>query len=213
MHLASVNVATPRMVELSGRRHRTAIEKVATVRSVKVGPGGLAGDRVASTKHHGGPDQAVYAYAVEDYAWWSSELGRELVPATFGENLTIAGIESASLFIGDRLRIGADVVLEVTSPRIPCATLSARIGDAGFVRRFAAAGRPGPYLRVISVGALRSGDAVVLDTSHRSHVALMVLSELFYDRKAPAHRLEDVLHAPIAIRARVDVEERLSALR
>jgi MOSC domain-containing protein YiiM len=214
MRLVSVNVATPHILELAGRRHRTAIEKVPTLRAVQVGTGGLAGDRVASTRHHGGPDQAVYAYTTEDYAWWSSELGVALAPGTFGENLTVEGLASADLFIGDRLRVGPDVVLEVTSPRIPCATLAARMGDPQFVKRFACAGRPGPYLRVLAVGSLRAGDEVLLDLSNRSHLPILALAELYYDRKASAERLADALRAPIALRARADVEERLAcALR
>ncbi len=210
MRLASVNVGTPHLVDLAGRRHRTAINKLATVRAVQVGMGGLAGDRVASTRHHGGPDQAVYAYTTEDYAWWSSELGGELAPGTFGENLTVEGLESADLFIGDRLRVGADLVLEVTSPRIPCATLAARMGDPQFVKRFARAGRPGPYLRVLATGSVRSGDQVALDLSNRSQLPILALAELYYDRKASAERLADALRAPIAIRARADIEERLA---
>ena len=210
MRLSSVNIATPHILELAGRRHRTAIEKVPTLRAVQVGMGGLAGDRVASTRHHGGPDQAVYAYTAEDYAWWSSELGVALAPGTFGENLTIEGLESADLFIGDRLRVGSDVVLEVTSPRIPCATLAARMGDRQFVKRFARARRPGPYLRVLAVGSVRSGDQVALDLSNRSQLPILALAELYYDRKASEERLADALRAPIAIRARADIEERLA---
>ena len=89
MRLAAVNRSTPRLLELGGQRRRTAIAKVAVDGPVLVGPLGLEGDRVASTRHHGGPDQAVYAYGVDDYRWWEAALGRPLEHAMFGENLTV----------------------------------------------------------------------------------------------------------------------------
>ena len=103
----------------------------------------------STQKHHGGPDQAVYVYLSEDYDWWSKTLGRPIAPGTFGDNITISGLTSADLAIGDRL-IAGDVVIEVTTPRIPCNTLAARMGDPGFVKAYRDAGRPGAYCRVIA---------------------------------------------------------------
>ena len=213
MRVVSVNVSRPRLVELSGRRHRSAILKQPVTGPVGVGRLGLAGDAVGSKRHHGGPDQAVYAYTTDDYAWWSKELGQEFAPATFGENLTIEGLESATLFIGDRLRVGRDVLLEVTSPRIPCGTLAGRMGDPHFAQRFVRARRPGPYLRVIATGDVEAGDGVALDPAQRSSLALLDLVDLFYDRKAPAAVLVRALEAPVAARARADLEERLARHR
>jgi MOSC domain-containing protein YiiM len=213
MRLVSVNVARPHDVVLNGRIHRTAIGKRPVTEPVAVRLLGLDGDEVGSPQHHGGPDQAVYVYTVEDYAWWSDELGRELEPGTFGENLTIAGLESASRCVGDRLRVGDEVVLEVTAPRIPCSTLAGRMGDPTFVRRFARALRPGLYVRVIETGSLRTGDAVVLDESGASELLVTELMSLHYERKAPAAALERALAAPVAERARRDLEERLARQR
>ena len=123
MRVVSVNVKLP-------PRGGTAIDKQPQAGPVAVTVDGLAGDGVGNKRHHGGPDQAVYAYGTPDYAWWEAELGRPLAPGTFGENLTIEGLESAELAIGDRL-VAAGVTLEVTSPRIPCATLAARMDDRG----------------------------------------------------------------------------------
>jgi MOSC domain-containing protein YiiM len=210
MRLLAVNRATPRLLELRGRRRRTAIAKVAVDGPVAVGRLGLEGDRVASTRHHGGPDQAVYAYGADDYRWWEAELGRPLEHAMFGENLTIDLLGAEPLHVGDRLRVGREVVLEVTSPRIPCATLASRIGDPQFVKRFAAAHRPGPYLRVIVSGSVQAGDDVDLDRSHRSALSLAAAVDLFFDRRASAERLRAALAAPVAIRERTDLEERLA---
>src|SRR5215210_5647400 len=96
----------------------------------------LEGDEQRERRHHGGPDQAVYAYARESYAWWEAELGRPLEPGIFGENLTLDGIDADHALIGERWAIGS-TVLEVTAPRIPCLKLQTRIGEPRFIRRFA----------------------------------------------------------------------------
>ena len=211
MRLLSVNVARPRRVVLDGRGRRTAILKRPVDGPVEVGEVGLAGDEVGSKKHHGGPDQAVYLYGRDDYAWWEQELDEELAPATFGENLTVEGLRSAELRIGDRLEIGDAVVLEVTAPRIPCSTLAGRMQDPLFVKRFARAGRPGAYARVLRQGAVQAGDPVL--RVEAGALPLLELMELYYDRKAPAERIAAALSAPVAERARQDLQARYDRLR
>ena len=102
---------------------------------------GLESDTICDTENHGGVDQAVYVYGVPDYDWWAEALAKPLQPGTFGENLTVSDLESAGLQVGDRLEVGT-VVLEVTSPRVPCVTLAARMEDPTFVKRFRAGGAP-----------------------------------------------------------------------
>jgi len=82
----------------------------------------LAGDKVFDVRNHGGPDMAVYAYAREDLDDWATQLGRPLSNGMFGENLTTEGADPNGALIGERWRIGADLILEVSSPRIPCGT-------------------------------------------------------------------------------------------
>lgn len=131
------------------------------------GASGVAGDTVCDTRYHGGDDQAVYAYAREDLDAWEAELGHPLPNGTFGENLTTVGLDVTGALIGERWRIGDRVVLEVTSPRIPCRTFQGRLGDLGvsaaergWVKRFTRAGVPGAYLRVRVPGEIRAGDPV-----------------------------------------------------
>ncbi len=121
---------------------------------------GLVGDQIFDIRHHGGDDQAVYAYAREDYDWWERELGRELPGGLFGENLTLAGIDVNGAVVGETWRVGAGPVLQVTFPRIPCATFQAKMAEPRWVKRFSAAGRPGAYLRVVESGEVRAGDRV-----------------------------------------------------
>jgi len=130
---------------------------------VRVEPLGLVGDSIVDTAHHGGLLQAVYAYALEDQEWWTRELGDELTrpitPGSFGENLTVTGVAVNDARAGERWTIGS-VVLEVTDPRTPCSTFAGFMGLRRWVRRFALAERPGAYLRVITPGELRAGDAI-----------------------------------------------------
>lgn len=165
----SVNIGRLRSsahtVALSGL---TGIDKRPVDGSVRVrapgprgkGGSGLVGDQIGDLRHHGGDDQAVYAYAREDLDDWAGELGRELPNGCFGENLTTAGIDLAAALIGERWRIGADLVLEVSTPRIPCRTFAGWLGERGWIKRFTERARSGTYLRVIEPGRVRAGDPI-----------------------------------------------------
>ena len=154
-----MNVAQLRTLTVRGREVQTGIFKQPVEGPVAVGELGLEGDVQADRRVHGGNDQAVYAYAIEDVAWWESELGRELGPGFFGENLTLRGLDVSGAEPGDRWKAGG-VTLEVTFPRTPCQKLATKVGDPKFVKRFAKAGRPGMYLRVVETGELAAGDPV-----------------------------------------------------
>lgn len=124
------------------------------------GRSGLAGDTISDTRHHGGNDQAVYAYAREDLDAWEGELGRELRNGVFGENLTTRGLDITGARIGERWRIGDELLLEVSSARIPCRTFAAWLGEERWVKRFTQAAVPGAYLRVLEPGEISAGDPV-----------------------------------------------------
>ncbi|WP_457974054.1 MOSC domain-containing protein [Arthrobacter sp. D1-17] len=143
----------------------TAIDKRPVEGPVKVHKLGLRGDIQASRIHHGGEDQALYAYSQREADYWTGELQRELPPGTFGENLRVSGIETTGAVIGERWKIGLDVEVEVTSPRTPCATFQRRMGESSWVKRFADAGLVGTYLRVIRTGSIQAGDHI-----HRTFV-------------------------------------------
>lgn len=152
------------------RRRRSGIDKRPSAEPLVVrAPGprkgglgsGVVGDSICDSKHHGGDDQAVYAYAREDLDRWEGELGRELTNGMFGENLTTSGVDVTGLLIGERLAVGEDgLVLEVTSPRTPCQTFVEWLGIRGWMKTFTAAGDPGAYFRVIQPGTIRAGDQI-----------------------------------------------------
>lgn len=164
--IRSVNVGTPRPREWA-EIGRTAIEKHAVAGPVRVSALGLEGDQVGDTVHHGGIDQAVYAFAREDLDHWVEQLGAPLADGRFGENLTTSGIDVNEAEIGERWRVGS-AVFEVASVRTPCNDFKGWMGELGFdnagwVKRFAAVGRPGPYLRVVEEGTLQAGDTLVVE--------------------------------------------------
>lgn len=143
----------------------TAIDKRPVQGPVRVHKLGLRGDIQADRFNHGGEDQAVYAYSQADADFWEQSLGRDLPPGSFGENLRVAGIEATGAVIGERWKIGLDVELEVTSPRVPCATFQRRMDQPQWVKRFTGEGRVGTYLRVIHTGSIQAGDHI-----HRTFV-------------------------------------------
>jgi MOSC domain-containing protein YiiM len=157
-HVASVNVGGQQDVEWFGRTVRTAIWKSPVDGRVAVRGVNLDGDDQANRRVHGGPDKAVYAYATEDYDWWAAQ-GEDVGPGTFGENLTTTGIDLGGALIGERWRVGS-TVLEVAQPREPCFKLGIRMGRASFKEDFAAAGRPGAYLRIVEEGDVGAGDEI-----------------------------------------------------
>jgi MOSC domain-containing protein YiiM len=160
--LVSVNVGRPRPVATGRRTVSTAIWKTPVAGRVAARGVNLAGDDQADRSVHGGPDKAVYAYALEEIRAWEAALHRDLGPAPFGENLTTEGIDVSGALVGERWRVGT-TLLEVVQPRLPCFKLGLRFGDPTFLKRFALASRPGAYLRIVQEGELGAGDAIEVD--------------------------------------------------
>lgn len=155
----SVNVGGIRQFDYEGDKAQSAIWKFPVTGRVMVRGVNLDGDDQADREAHGGPDKAVYAYAVEDQRWWEREIGRPLAYGEVGENLTTEGIDVTKALVGERWKVG-NALLEVSEPRIPCWRLGVRMGDKHFPRLFTKAGRPGAYLRIIAEGDIGAGDAI-----------------------------------------------------
>jgi MOSC domain-containing protein YiiM len=159
MRVLSVNIGGVRHFEYNGRPAKSAIWKSPVAGRAAARGVNLAGDDQADRDAHGGPDKAIYAYAIEDERWWETQIGRSLAYGEFGENLTTEGIEVNNALVGERWQIGT-TVLEVSELRVPCWRLAVRMNDKMFPRRFAEALRPGPYLRIVVEGDLGAGDAI-----------------------------------------------------
>jgi MOSC domain-containing protein YiiM len=173
--IVSVNVGRPRTVDWRGRRVTSAIWKEPVDGAVTIEGVNFTGDDQADRRVHGGPDKAVYAYAVEDYAWWATSIGPQK-PATFGENLTTVRIDLNAAHIGDRWHVGT-ATLEVTQPREPCFKLGIRMNDDRFPGAFARARRPGVYLRIVQPGVVAAGDAIDVDPAAQPAIRISSLVE------------------------------------
>jgi MOSC domain-containing protein YiiM len=210
--LVALNTGRAQPLTAGRRTVESGIVKSGVAGRLRVGELGVEGDEQADPLVHGGPDKAVYAYAVEDYRWWSSGLGIQLAPATFGENLTVSGMEVSGAIIGERWRLGS-ALLEVAQPRLPCYKLGMRMGDPAFPARFTAANRPGAYLRVVEPGEIGAGDAIeVVDRPSHGVTIAETARAMEGDRSvwrhvATAPRLPEQLLARLL--ERIDTEDAL----
>jgi MOSC domain-containing protein YiiM len=176
----SVNTGRARAAGWAHPLRRTAIDKRPAAGPLAIGWLGVQGDEQADSKHHGGVEQAVYAYAREDLDWWVEQLGLELLNGTFGENLTTAGLDVSGALLGETWQVGGAVV-QVRSVRIPCGVFASWMGEQygaqrAWVKRFAAAGRPGAYLKVLTEGTAGPGDPI--EVLHRPAASVTVAEAL-----------------------------------
>jgi len=189
--VVSVNRGREADLVIGGTPGRSAIDKRSVAGQVFVHKLGLDRDECADKQDHGGVDQALYAYAREDLDWWTERLSRDLPNGVFGENITTAGIDVSAALIGETWRLGSAVV-QITGPRIPCVTFQSWLDEPHWVKRFAAAGRPGAYLRVLTEGEVWAG--AELAVLSRPQVAVTVAESMlaFYGDRDIMVRLMDV---------------------
>lgn len=209
--LQSVNIGQPRPVPAKSTMTGIYKEPIPDAVEVGVTRQGLEGDAIINRKHHGGVDQAVYVYFADDYDYWAKALEREIAPGTFGENLTIGGVEGRSVCVGDRFEID-EVVLEVTSHRTPCSVFAARMGNPAWVKQFFKAGRPGAYCRVIEPGTVRTGEPVLHIPFDGDRITVSRLLALEGEREIEPELMQRVLKTPVHYKMRADYEQRLAKL-
>jgi MOSC domain-containing protein YiiM len=208
----SVNVGVPRS-NPAKKLAMTGIDKRPVDRAVHVrrpGPkttglhSGLVGDPIGDIDNHGGDDQAVYAYAREDYDWWEEELGRQLAGGAFGENLTTVGIDVNGALIGEVWRIGEELELQPTFGRIPCATFQDRMGEPRWLKRFTQVNRTGAYLRVITPGEVRAEDEISVVYRPARSVSIAEAFGIYMLDPSSLARLLDAEGLPDDMRAEVE---------
>ena len=210
MRVMSVNVGLPREVEWRGKKVLTAIFKDPVAAKLPLRRLNLDGDGQADLTVHGGPDKAVYAYPGEHYGPWREQLGRELTPGNFGENLTTEGLLEDAVHIGDEFRVGT-ARLVVTQPRLPCFKLGLRFDDPGVVKSFLQAGKPGIYFAVLEEGSVGPGDSIARLAEDASRITVAEMFRLVLDRDADPAALRRLLGVPsLAAVWRKELEERLA---
>lgn len=184
----SVNTGRGKDADWAGRLGRTAIDKRPAPGRVEVRRLGLGGDEQVDKPAHGGPEQAVYAYAREDLDWWVERLGRELADGMFGENVTTAGLDVTGALIGEIWDLGTARV-QVTAPRIPCVVFAGWMDEQHWVKRFADARRPGAYLRVLREGVVGAGDRIEVVSRPAERVTIAESMTAYYGDPALMRRL------------------------
>lgn len=190
--IVSVNAGREKPASWAGDLKRTAIDKRPVTGAVQAGEVGLDGDEQADKADHGGTEQALYAYAREDLDWWAARIGRDLRDGMFGENITTAGLDVTNAVIGETWRFG-EVVVQVTSPRVPCVVFRNWLDEAGWIKTFRAAGRPGAYLRVCQPGRVSAGDRIEVLSRPSGSYSVADALEAYYQRDAAViRRLLDV---------------------
>ena len=190
--VASVNVSGVRTLVHGQRTVTTGIFKRPVDGRVGVHGVNLDGDDQADRRVHGGPDRALYAYAVEDLQWWAAEVGRAVPPGSMGENLTTERVDVTEAVVGERWQVGS-TLLEVASPHVPCFKLGIAMEDGRFPPRFAHAGRPGAYLRIVREGDIGAGDVIEITERPKHRVTVGLVAKAFHDDHGLARQL---LEAP-----------------
>lgn len=133
------------------------------VDSARVTRDGLEGDAHRDREHHGGPERAVCLYSMEAIRALVAE-GHTVSPGALGENVTVEGLEWASVEPGARLQLGTAVLLEVTRYTSPCFNIKAAFVGGEFAR-VSQKRHPGwsrVYTRVLQEGTIRAGDSARL---------------------------------------------------
>lgn len=213
MQVLHVNRAEPRTVVINGKDVLTGIYKEPVQGGIPVRKLGMEGDGQADLTVHGGPFQALYAYPIEHYAYWQHELGAEpFTPGTFGENLTLEGMLETDVCIGDVYRIGS-LVVQVTSPRIPCFKFGDKVNKPDILKPFLQSGRSGFYLRVVEEGSVAAGTAVELVSSDPRQVSVRALLGMFRLGEGTAEGIKRALEVDaLSPMVRKDLEARLEKM-
>ena len=189
MKVLSINI-TAKVHEgtWTGSMGSTGIDKRSVSGPVIFASDGVNNDVIVDREHHGGYDQAVYAYAREDADWWQSQLGIHIENGRFGENLTTFGLNINSAIIGERWKIGS-VILEVSQPRIPCRTFAGFWERPTLIKEFMSAGRPGTYLRIIQEGEIKAGDVIEI-ISKPNHA--ITISDLYAAKNGERSKVHEI---------------------
>ncbi|MGI9072110.1 MAG: MOSC domain-containing protein [Bryobacteraceae bacterium] len=212
MRVRSVNIGSPKQVQLRHTKVLTSIFKSPVEGRVAVRRHNIAGDRQADLRVHGGPYKAVYCYPGEHYAFWREQLpGMDLSDGMFGENLTTEGLAEDAVYIGDKFRVGSSV-LQVTQPRMPCFKLGIRFGRVDMVKKFWQSGRSGIYFSVVEEGDLAAGDLIERTALGPEAVSVADVVRLYRGDETSSALLERALRAPLFGDWKKELQERRAQL-
>ncbi|MFN1834471.1 MOSC domain-containing protein [Balneola sp. MJW-20] len=199
MKIESIHIGRTKEVVHNNESIRTGIFKELVFGAQFVTKTGIRGDEQANLKVHGGIYKAVYAYPSEHYEFWKSKRpDLEFSPGRFGENLCVSGMDENEVCVGDEFQVG-EVILKVTTPRMPCSKLGIKMGDMGFVKEFLQAERSGFYFSVLKEGEIEAGENIskIGDDGHGLSIKECV--QLFTERKKDKELLNKAISCPSLI--------------
>ena len=208
MKVLSINTAIPEKLQVGKKSVTTGIFKQPRKGPILINELGLNGDTIVNKKVHGGVDQAIYIYSAEDYTWWEEQLGRDLHPGVFGENLTISNYHDGDLRVGDRLLLAGNVLLEISCPRVPCAQFTTKMGDSSFAKKFVAAQRPGAYARVLVPGEIDVGCDIEWQPTEHNYATINEIFIEWHSKSWSESIAKKALNSPISMIARDIIEQR-----
>jgi MOSC domain-containing protein YiiM len=198
MTASLLSVQTGRIAPLGPEHVPSGFVKHARADAVRVGSLGLDGDEQADLAVHGGPEKAVYGYAVSHYPAWAAEFPRlasHFSGGAMGENLTVSGMDESAICVGDVHAIGS-ALLQVCQPRQPCFKFALRHGEKMLPKAMVRSGRSGWYYRVIQEGTLKVGDPLVLHERPNPDFPFMRLVEIVYHGRATQAELARMVDMP-----------------
>jgi MOSC domain-containing protein YiiM len=209
--ILSVNVSSPKQVQVGQATVLTSIFKLPVEGRVAVRRHNIAGDRQSDLTVHGGPNKAVYGYPQEHYPFWREQLpDMDLPHGMFGENLTMEGLTEDTVHIGDDFRVGSSV-LRVTQPRMPCYKLGIRFGRTDMVKRFWVSGRSGIYFSIVQEGDLAAADPIERIAEGPENVSVADVVRLYRGDEDSSELLERALRAPLSGSWKEELRERRGA--
>lgn len=192
MIIEFLNIGLPKIEIFHGREIITGIGKTPTAGPLNLTADGFEGDGVGNLKHHGGYDKAVCVYSLDHYTYWEKLLGITLPAAAFGENLTISGLHENDVCIGDIYEAGS-ALLQVSQPRQPCRTLSARYGRDDMIILVRDSGFTGCYFRVLRAGSVKKGDQLQLKEKDQDLVTVAFANSIYHHQRTDCKGIERVL--------------------
>lgn len=201
MKVVSVNTSTAKQIQHKDKTISTGIFKQPVEGYVSITENGLEGDEQVDLVNHGGEHKAIYGFSADHYAYWKKTLMvSHLNHGSFGENLTISGLDEQVLCIGDQLQIGTAMV-EITQPRVPCFKLGLALNNETMPRLFVENAETGIYFRVIKAGSVQSSDDVKVIKRDQAQLSVKTLFRAYFDRSMPVEKSLKILQSAVTLPA------------
>jgi MOSC domain-containing protein YiiM len=180
MRIISLNIGLPSAQQYEGREVITGGVKKPVPRAV-LRFGNFDGDRQADRVNHGGAEKAVCVYPFDHYPYWNRQLGRDLQPGAFSENLTVSGAIETEVCVGDVFRIG-EATVQVSQPRMPCTKLAGKNASKRLPKLIVNTGYTGFYMRVLSEGLVATSDGFDLIRAHPDRITIADVNSIIYEK-------------------------------